>query len=519
MTQKEQTTGINGRWWALAALALSMLTIGLDATVLNVALPTLATELDASTSQLQWFVASYTLVLGALIIPMGSLGDRFGRKRLLLAGLAIFGASSAACAFADSAGVLIAARAFQGIGGAAMMPLSLAMLPVLFPDREERTRAMGIWVTCSAIGLPLGPIVGGWLLNHFSWGAVFLINVPLVAVGLLALSVYLPESRSTQTKPIDVPGIALSSTGLVAVIYGLIEAGQDGWTSASVLAPILAGVALLAAFVAWERRSTHPLVDLALFSNRDFTIGTALSTVANVALFGLLFVMPQYFQDVGGSDPLGTGVRLLPMIGGMIVATRIGPMLVKRAGSRFVIIAGLALSAAALGLAATTDVDTGYAFAALWITLLGAGIGLTMPAAMTTAIGALSPERAGSGSGLIQALRQVGGTIGVAVLGTVLSAGYHSQLDGGNVPSSAEGAVRSSVGAGIEAAHRLDSSSLAQTVRSAFVQGMDTVLLVSAALTILGAVIAVLCLPRRVAEMPAPTASAQAPAPEAAVAN
>ena len=172
---------------------------------------------------------------------------------------------------------------------------------------------------------------------------MFLINVPLVAVGLVALAVYLPESRSARTQPVDVPGIALSSTGLVAVIYGLIEAGQDGWTSASVLAPIAAGVALLAAFLAWERRSTHPLIDLALFSNRDFTVGTALSTVANFALFGLLFVMPQYFQDVGGSDPLGTGVRLLPMIGGMIVATRIGPMLVKRAGSRFVIIAGLAL--------------------------------------------------------------------------------------------------------------------------------------------------------------------------------
>ena len=206
-----------------------------------------------------------------------------------------------------------------------------------------------------------------------------------------------------------------------------------------------------------ERRSAHPIVDLALFSNRDFTVGTALSTVSNFALFGLLFVMPQYFQDVGGSDPLGTGVRLLPMIGGMIVATRIGPIMVKRAGARFVIIAGLGLSAAALGLAATTDVDTGYGFAAVWITLLGAGIGLTLPASMATAMGALSMERAGAGSGLLQALRQVGGTIGVAILGTVLSSGYHSQLNGGDVPSSVEGAVRSSVGAGIEVAHRLDS--------------------------------------------------------------
>src|SRR5215218_7769234 len=185
MTQTVDGPVVLGRWWALAALALAMLTIGLDATVLNVALPTLATQLDASTSQLQWFGAAYTLVLGALMIPMGSLGDRLGRKRVLLAGLALFGTASAACALANSAGMLIAARAVQGIGGAAMMPLSLAMLPVLFQDREERTRAMNIWVTSSAIGLPLGPILGGWLLEHFDWGAVFLINVPLVAVGML----------------------------------------------------------------------------------------------------------------------------------------------------------------------------------------------------------------------------------------------------------------------------------------------------------------------------------------------
>ena len=505
MTQNVQTPKIAGRWWALAALAVSMLTLGLDTTVLNVALPTLATQLDASTSQLQWFGAAYTLVLGALMIPMGSLGDRLGRKRVLLAGLALFGAASAACALANSAGVLIAARAVQGIGGAAMMPLSMAMLPVLFEDREERTRAMNIWVTSSAIGLPLGPIVGGFLLAHYAWGWVFLINLPLVAIGLVALAVYLPESRSARTQRVDLPGIALSSTGLVALIYGLIEAGSDGWGSAGALAPIVAGAVLLAAFLAWERRSTHPLIDVSLFSNRDFTVGTALATVANFALFGLLFVMPQYFQDVGGSDPLGTGVRLLPMIGGMIVATRIGPMLVKRSGPRFVILTGLALLTAALGLAATTEVDTGYAFAALWITLLGAGIGLVLPASVGAAIGALSPDRAGSGSGLMQALRQVGGTIGVAVLGTVLSSGYHARLDGGDVPASVEGAVRSSVGAGIEVAHRLDSSALAQTVRSAFVHGMDTVLLASAALTILGAVIAVLFLPRRVAETPAPT--------------
>jgi EmrB/QacA subfamily drug resistance transporter len=491
-----------------------MLTIGLDATVLNVALPTLATELDASTSQLQWFGAAYTLVLGALIIPMGSLGDRFGRKRVLLAGFALFGVASAACAFADSAGMLIAARAVQGIGGAAMMTLSLAMLPVLFEDREERTRAMNIWVTFSAIGLPLGPILGGLLLEHFDWGSVFLINVPLVAIGMVALIRYLPESRSERRLPTDGVGIVLSSTGLGALIYGLIEAGRDGWGHASVLVPILAGVAVLATFVAWERRSTHPVVDLALFSNRDFSIGTGLATITNFALFGLLFVMPLYFQDVGGSEPLGTGVRLLPLIGGLVVATRVGPTLVTRAGIRSVLVAGFALCAAALGLAATTDVDTAYGFTAAWIALLGAGIGLALPASMTVAMGALSAERAGSGSGLLQALRQVGATIGVAVLGTVLISGYHAQLDSGDVPSSAEDAVRSGVGAGVQVAERLDSSSLAQTVQSAFVHGMETVFVLSAALALMGMTLALLFLPRQDADVTAPTPPEEEPVVE-----
>jgi EmrB/QacA subfamily drug resistance transporter len=514
MTQTIEPPRTNARWWALAALAVSMLTIGLDATVLNVALPTLATELDASTTQLQWFGAAYTLVLGALIIPMGSLGDRFGRKRILLAGFTLFGIASAACAFADSAGMLIAARAVQGIGGAAMMTLSLAMLPVLFEDREERTRAMNIWVTFSAIGLPLGPILGGLLLDNFDWGWVFLINLPLVAIGTVALIRYLPESRSERALPTDGVGIVLSSIGLGTVIYGLIEAGGDGWGHANVLVPILTGVAVLAAFIAWERRSSHPVVDLALFANRDFSIGTGLATITNFALFGLLFVMPLYFQDIGGSEPLGTGVRLLPLIGGLVVATRVGPRLVKRAGSRSVLVAGFALCATALGLAATTDVGTAYGFTAAWITILGAGIGLALPASMTVAMGALSAERAGSGSGLLQALRQVGATIGVAVLGTVLASGYHSALEAGDVPSAAQDTVRSSVGAGMEVAAELESPSLAQTVQSAFVDAMQSVFLLSAAVALAGVAIALLFLRRRETDVPAPTPPREDPVRE-----
>jgi len=488
---------LTGRWWALAALALSMLTVGLDMTVLNVALPTLATDLHASTGELQWFGASFTLVLGALIIPMGGLGDRLGRKRMLIGGLVLFGAASAACAVADTAGQLIAARAAQGIGGAAMMPLSLAMLPVLFQDRDERMRAMNIWVTSSAVGLPLGPILGGWILDNYDWGWIFLLNIPLVAVGVAALVVFLPETRSEKQQPVDVPGIGLSSAGLALLTYGLIRAGDNDWTDGLVLASLAAGVAVLAAFVAWERRAASPIVEMSLFGNRDFTVGTALSTVANFALFGLLFVMPQYFQGINGTSPLETGVRLLPMIGGLVVATRVGPTLVKRGGARPVIASGLAVCAAALGLAATTDLDTGYGFAAVWITLLGAGIGLVMPASMSVAMGALSADRAGAGSGLLQALRQVGGTIGVALLGTVLSAGYHSRLDESGLPGTATDAVRAGLGSGLATAQRLHDAALAHVVRSSFVHGMEVVFLASAALTIAGAVTAILLLPRR----------------------
>ena len=502
MTQKiERPDSLDGtfstrRWWALAALALASLTIGLDATVLNVALPTMATSLHASTSQLQWFSAAYTLVLGALMLPGGSLGDRFGRKRLLLAGLVIFGGASAACALAGSPGVLIAARAVLGLGGALMIPLSLAMLPVLFADPAERGRALTISVTASVAGLPLGPVIGGWLLGNFWWGSVFLINVPVVLAAFVALTLFLPETRSAQRLPTDLPGVLLSSAGLTGVSYGLIAAGQHGWGAAVAVVPLAAGVALLSWFVAWERRTSHPLIDPALFTGRDFSTGTALATLANFALFGLIFAMPQYFQDVSGSGPLGTGLRLLPLIAGMLAGTRLAPGIARRTGTPLVITAGFVLSAAALGLAATTGVHTGYGFTAAWFTALGAGLGLALPAAMNTAIGALSAERAG-GSGLLQALRQVGGTIGVAVLGTVLNSGYRGQLGGRHLPGPAAGPVRSSVAAGVHIARQLDDAALLHTVQAAFVHGMDLAMLAGAILTLAGGAAALLFLPRR----------------------
>jgi DHA2 family multidrug resistance protein-like MFS transporter len=504
--------GRSGRWWALAALALSGLTIGLDSTVLNIALPKMSTALHATTGELQWFSASYTLVVGVLMLPAANLGDRYGRKRFLIGSLVLFAVASGWCAASTSAGELIAARAALGLAGAALLPLGFAMLPTLFPTRGEQGRAVSIWTLASALGLPLGPIVGGLLLNHFWWGSVFVINVPLAAFGAVALAVFLPEARSSHPLRLDVPGTLLSSSGLGAVIYGLINAGQHGWVALGTWVPILAGLALLVAFVAWEQRSSHPLIELALFRDSHFTWGTIHATIANFAFFGLLFAVPQYFQSVEGASPFGSGLRLLPMILGLIVGTQAGSRLAKRFGVGIVIAVGFVLAGIGLGGGASTGLSTGYGFAAAWIALLGLGAGIALPTAMGAALGALSAERAGAGSGLMQALRQVGGSIGVAVLGSVLASGYHSHVNTGRLPAAVGLQVRDSVAAGVAVAHKLGDEPLAHVVRAAFIHGMDLTLIVSGVMLLAGAVLAALFLPRHAAPAPAPAPATAASA-------
>jgi len=480
------------RWWALAALSLSTIAIGLDSTVLSVALPTLAGDLAASTGDLQWFTTSYLLVLAAALLPAGMLGDRFGRKRMLLGALILFGAASAACSYAATSGQLVAARAVLGLGAAVIMPLSSAVLTVIF-EPHERGRALTVWVTANTLGIPLGPLVGGYLLDHFWWGSVFLINVPLVIAGIVAVALWVPESHGDRQRRFDPLGVVLSAAGLVALMYGIIEAGERGWTDARSLVTTAAGLVLLAAFAWWQRRAQAPLVDLALFRSRGFTGGSLLATIASFAMFGLLFALPLFFQEVGGHDAFGTGLRLLPVIGGLMVGARIGGRLEARLGARVIVTAGLVLIAGGLLLGTATGPRSGYGFVAAWISLAGVGLGLTMPPAMNAALGALSRERSGVGSGLIQAMRQVGGAIGVAVLGTVLNAVYRDGLDGSRLP----GAARESVSAGVAAAGRLGDPGLLDVVRSAFTDGMSVTMLVAAAVAMCGAVLSMLFLPGR----------------------
>ncbi|GGK68776.1 MFS transporter [Sphaerisporangium melleum] len=467
------------RWWALAGLVLSVLVIGLDATVLNVALPTLAVEIGASTGDLQWIVAAYLVVFASLLLPAGALGDRFGRKRVLLAGLAAFGVASAVATYVDDSGWLIAMRALMGAGAAVIMPLSTSILPSLFPA-HERARAIAVWTAGMALGLPLGPIVGGYLLDHFWWGSIFLINIPAVALALAAVAVLVPESRAPAAGRVDLPGGLLSMAGLGAFVYGIIQAPEDGWGDPVVLVAVIGGLAILAAFVLVETRSNAPMLDLGLFRRPVFLWGSIGATIVSLAMTGVLFVVPQYLQAVQGFDAMQTGLRVVPMVAGLMAGGLTGERLLARAGLRLLMTAGLVVIAAGLGMGALTGTGDGYGWTAAWLAVSGAGVGLAMVPAMDGVLATLPEDRTGAGSGALQAVRQVGGAAGVALVGSVLSALYVARL-----PAGAPEAARDSVAVAV----RLGDPALTAAAHSAYVDGMDGVLALCAVLSLATAVV------------------------------
>jgi DHA2 family multidrug resistance protein-like MFS transporter len=487
------------RWWILGALVVILLAVSLDLTALNVALPALSSALHASTSAMQWIVASYTLVSATLLIPAGLLGDRYGRKRLLLVGLAIFLIASVLATYVSTPAGLITARTLMGVGSAIITPLAMSVLLVVFP-REEHAKALAAWAGASFLGLPLGPIIGGYLLDHFWWGSIFFINVPVSAVALLLGLVLIPESRSSTAPRPDYLGLLLSTSGLIALVYGAIQQDEYGWADPRVWGVIAAGAIVLTAFVAWTRRVANPLIDLGLFRDRRFTGGAVPATLMTFALFGVLFAAPQYFQAVLGSDSLGSGVRILPLIGGLIVTGKLGPRLVERFGTRLTIAAGGIVISVGMGLGAFTTATSGYGMAAGWLTVTGLGMGVTLPAAMTAAMGALSTEGAGVGSAVLMTVRLVGGAFGVAMLGSLLSAGYRGRVDVTGLPASAADAVRAQVGGGLAVARSAHSAELAASVRAAFVHGMDVTLAAGAGVMLLAAVTAMILVPSRGAD-------------------
>jgi len=497
------------RWWALGAVTLAVLAVSMDITVLSVANPTLAGALKASESDLQWFSSAYTLVLAAMMLPAGLLGDRYGRKKVMLVSLAMFAAGSLACAYSRSPAQFIGARILLGLAGAGLVVMAISAVTVMFSE-EERPRAVSIWAAANMIAFPVGPILGGWLLSHYWWGWVFLMNVPVALLGLAAVAILVPESASGLRPGTDAVGIISSSAGLVSVTYGFIEAGQHGWGSAGTVFWLLAGLVLIAAFFFWERfldrrPGGQPLLDLRLFGSPSFTWGVILYAVLTLALVGLLFEMPQYFQGVMGTSAEGSGVRLLPVVGGLLAGLAPAASAVKAAGARLTAAAGFAVFGIGVGIGATTTLSSGEGFVAAWLAIAGAGTGLTMVTVASAALAELSRERAGVGSGVLQALKNTGAPLGSAIVGSALTSAYISRLHLTGLPPAAVAAVRQSVFGGAAVARALHSPLLLISVHAAFVHGVDVALAVSAGFALAGLVLSLVFLPGR----PRPPAEAE----------
>ncbi|WP_327289023.1 MFS transporter [Streptomyces sp. NBC_01198] len=494
------------RWLALVALSLSMLVLSFDTTILNVALPTMAGSIGAGTGDMQWIVDSYTVVFAAAMLPAGLIGDRFGRRRMLVAGLVVFLAGSVLGSLVDTPGAVIAARTVMGFGGAFVMPLALSVIPSLFgPD--ERPKAVALTSTAMAFGMPLGPIIGGTLIQHFWWGSVFLVNIPLVAVAIVACLTLLPETTDPAAPRVRASSTLFTAAGLGTLVYGIIEAPSRGWDLLEIGTLGLSAV-LLTALVLRERSVERPMLDMSLLRQRGFVGNAVAATLVSFILTGMIFVLPSYLQTALGYDAFGTGLRLLPMMGGLMVAARISPALVAKAGPRPVIVTGLLVLAAGAFLGAGTAGGDGYGGIALWLAIAGAGFGLSVVPAMNSALGALPKDRAGSGSGLLQTLRQTGAAVGVAILGSVLAAGYTGRLDTGGLSPDAAHAARESVVGAHAVAAGLGDRALAASADSAYLHGMNLTLVVCGAASLVTALLLAAFLPNPRPGRPAPAEAA-----------
>jgi len=411
----------------LGVLCLSLLVVVIDNTILNTALPTLARVLPAGTSALQWITDAYTLCFAALLIPAGALGDRFGRRRALLGGLVVFAAGSLGAALAGSADQLIGFRVLMGLGAAFVMPATLSILNGVFPP-AERAGAIGAWSAVAGVAIVIGPTLGGLLLTHFWWGSIFLVNLPLVALALVGVVAVVPETAEEGSHRLDLLGTVLSAVALFLVVDAIIEAPTRGWTAPLTLVEAVAGAAVLAAFVVLELRREHPLIDLRVFTNRAFSVASGSVSVTFFALMGSLFVLTQFLQLVQGYSPLAAGVRALPFAVGMGLMSGLSAPLATRLGSRVLLAAGLALMAGGLLDLSTVGVHTAYLPIGVAVTVMGLGMGLVMAPASTTIMATVPAHQAGAGSAVNDTVREVGGAVGVAVVGSLTAALYAHRL-------------------------------------------------------------------------------------------
>ena len=499
----DSTTTDRRRWWTLAVLCLSLLVVSLDNTILNVALPTLVEDLGATASQQQWMVDAYTLIFASLLLATGSLGDKFGRRGALATGMVIFGAGSAVAAFATSAWMLIGLRALMGVGGALIMPATLSILTNVFTDRKERTKAIAVWAGVSGLGVAIGPVLGGWLLEHFWWGSVFLVNVPVILVSLAAIPMLVPTSKDPESPRLDPFGTSLSLFGLIAVLYAIIEAPSHGWTAPITLTAFGIGAVLLGTFVWWELRTDHPVLDIRLFKNMRFTGASVAISLVMFALFGSIFFLTQFLQFVLGYGTLQAGLAIAPVAASIMVASLLSPRLTARFGTKVLVGSGLGVVAAALLLLSTISTSSGYGLVFTTIMILGFGMGLAMTPATDSIMGAVPASKAGVGSAMNDTTREIGGALGVAIMGSLLASSYHSAMGSstvvGSLPAEAQAVAHDSLGGAVHVAAQLGEAgtALMHDASAAFVNGMGSAVLVGAVVAVLGALVAFIWLPNR----------------------
>ncbi len=501
------------RWAALRAISLPVAMIGIDATILNVALPSIAHALDTTAAQLVWVNSAYILIFGSTILLSGNLADKYGRKTILMAGMTVFIVGSVLSGLSTQPVELIFARAIQGLGGGMIAPSTLSLITNIFLDPRERAKAIGTWGGMSAIGLAAGPILGGLLLTFFYWGSVFFINVPVVLVGLYMVWRHVPSSKAPSAPPIDFAGAALSLVGLVLVFYYLIDAPEVGITNPQVVVPLLVGVVLLFGFVFWELRVEHPLLDLRLFLRPPFYSGVIAIAIAFFALMGLMYDLTLYLQDVRGLDPLKAGFALLPIALMLMVGSPAAPRLVERAGMRAVVVAGLLLVGAGMGLFFFLQTDSRYFLTIAGMTLVGLGVALVTAPASNAIMGSVPRQQAGMGSSTNATMRQIAASLGIAVIGGVTQAIYVSQLDASGaltgLSSQAVTTATGSISGAVQVASQAGAkgATLLTAAGSAFVDGMHVAMLITLGAALIGALIAAFAIPT---EAPAPEEAAAA---------
>jgi len=496
---------MNSKPLILASLLLATFVISVETMLVNVALPTLVRELHATDSELQWVVDAYNLVFAASVLAAGSLSDRFGRKGMLLAGMVVFGAASFAGGLTDDPGQLIAARAVMGIGAAMVFPSTLSLLTNVFTERGERARAIGLWGATSGAAIALGPIVGGWLLEISDWRGIFFAMTPIAAIAGIMTARFVPTSRDPDAPSIDRAGFVLSTATIGLVVFTIIEAPNHGWGGARTLGCFAVAALLAVAFVAWERRTEHPILDVDLFRNPRFAAASAAIGISFFALSGFIFLVTQMFQVLQGYGPLSTGVRILPVALCVGISSILGTRLAVRVGTKLVVAAGLFATGAFYVWVSTASATTSYSTLAAQMVVSGIGMGLTSAPATEALMGVVPRAKAGVGSAVNEATRLLGATLGVAVIGSVYASLYASRLTSalqGGVPASVDHAAHQSVGAAFATAEQLDlagqpalASAIHDGASAAFFHGFAAANYVAAGVAVAGALVALAFLP------------------------